>query len=273
MAIDLVTVLENTSALQDEYIVHRLGLIPLQSSRVNDFVYAQDCMDCDDYCEKCSVTYELKVEADSSSGNVRKVTSRDLIISNDPQHQHCLSVQPVHDSGDEKRPGEQEDTSHGILIARLARGQRIDMTCIARKGIAKAHAKWSPVCSVSYRIVPPPVELELDRINAILPIEAKRELFEASHGLLQLDESTGFMDYEAPFRMGRIAVHSDIVTLVGKMASEAGAKSHEMVRYNPEPKRFDFVAETTGAMPPVEVLSRALGILLGKISDVQSVLR
>ncbi|CDJ57548.1 DNA-directed RNA polymerase II, putative [Eimeria maxima] len=38
LAIDLVTVFENTSVLHDEYIVHRLGLLPIDSSNVESFV-------------------------------------------------------------------------------------------------------------------------------------------------------------------------------------------------------------------------------------------
>jgi DNA-directed RNA polymerase II subunit RPB3 len=58
MAIDIVEVKENTSALHDEFIAHRLGLIPLDSREVDSFEMTGSCT-CPSMCPKCSVTYKL----------------------------------------------------------------------------------------------------------------------------------------------------------------------------------------------------------------------
>ena len=37
-----------------------------------------------------------------------------------------------------------KDQDNGILIVKLRKNQEINFRCIARKGIARDHAKWSP---------------------------------------------------------------------------------------------------------------------------------
>lgn len=273
MAINLVTVYENTSALADEYIVHRLGLIPLHSENVDDFVFAYDC-ECDDYCPRCSVMFRLQVHAPDNS-TVRTVTSKDLLL--DTQDEASTNgVRPVHDSGDvEVKPRplvsnlkNGDEATEGIVIVRLSRGQKIDMRCLVRKGIGKDHAKHSPMCTVAYRIMPPAVELKLERINSLFPSDAKRQLVEFSSGLLCLDEQTDLLKYEQPFLRGRIAINPDTCRRAGELAVMHGGRAHEVVQLNPEPKYFDFAAETTGAMPPRQALQMALLILENKVGQV-----
>lgn len=135
MAIDLVEVIDNTSCLTDEFIAHRLGLIPLESRHVEKFNYSRDCTCWANYCQNCSVVMTLDVKCTGS--RTLQVTSADLISENP-------DVTPAKFGTDNK----------GILISKLTRGQSIKMKCIVKKGIAKEHSKWSPVCGVAYEYDP-----------------------------------------------------------------------------------------------------------------------
>jgi DNA-directed RNA polymerase II subunit RPB3 len=59
LAIDLVDFEENTTCLIDEFISHRLGLIPLRSAvDMSNWSYKHEC-DCSNFCNKCSVKFTL----------------------------------------------------------------------------------------------------------------------------------------------------------------------------------------------------------------------
>jgi len=139
MAIELVEVESNTSALADEFIVHRLGLIPLSSKNVDDVMYNRDC-DCDTYCENCSVI--LTLHARCTGEEVMKVYARDLVVSEARANEWVGS--PVITDPDKL----------GSLICKLRRGQEVRMKCIARKGIAKEHAKWAPTAAIGFEYDP-----------------------------------------------------------------------------------------------------------------------
>jgi DNA-directed RNA polymerase II subunit RPB3 len=139
LAIDLVEVEANTSVLADEFISHRLGLIPLVSKNVDDVIYSRDC-DCDQYCELCSVT--LTLHARCTGDEIMKVYARDLVV--DPLRANQFVGNPVI-----------TDTEGlGTVICKLRKGQELRMKCIAKKGIAKEHAKWAPTSAVGFEYDP-----------------------------------------------------------------------------------------------------------------------
>jgi DNA-directed RNA polymerase II subunit RPB3 len=139
IAIDLVEISENTSVLADEFIAHRLGLIPLNATGIEQLLYSRDC-DCENYCENCSV--KLSLHAKCTSDDEVLVYARDLIPSADRLNQSLGNPVIIDPDG------------CGVLIAKLGRGQELKFDCICKKGIAKEHAKWMPTTAVGFEYDP-----------------------------------------------------------------------------------------------------------------------
>lgn len=140
IAVDLVEVEKNTSVLPDEFLAHRIGLVPLNSKNCDqDVEYTRDC-ECEDHCARCSVT--LSLHARCSGDEIMHVYARDLMVSGERANEWVGS--PVITDPDGKGP----------LVCKLRKGQEVKMMLIAKKGIPKEHAKWMPTAAVGFEYDP-----------------------------------------------------------------------------------------------------------------------
>lgn len=139
LAIDLVEIEANTSVLADEFIAHRLGLLALVSKDVDALLYSRDC-ECEQYCDRCSV--KLTLHAKCTVDEIMKVYACDLMID---------SARPNDEIG---KPVITDPERLGPLICKLRKDQELKLACIAKKGIAKEHAKWMPTSAVGFEYDP-----------------------------------------------------------------------------------------------------------------------
>ncbi|KAI4387877.1 hypothetical protein MLD38_000268 [Melastoma candidum] len=107
--------------------------------------FSRDCDSCDGdgQCEFCSVEFHLRAKC--IGDHTLDVTSKDLISSDH-------TVVPVDYSSDSFS---NDPSDHrGIIIVKLRKGQELRLRAIARKGIGKDHAKWSPAATVTFMYEP-----------------------------------------------------------------------------------------------------------------------
>lgn len=138
IAIDLVDMELNTTVLNDEFLAHRLGLIPLVSTDAKlmkrPFEFTSDA----DYTE-ARLSLNIKCESDATMN----VTSADL--QPDPSHPGVVPATLRDEGTHEDRP---------VVIVKMRRGQELRLKAIARKGIGKDHAKWIPVATAVFQYMP-----------------------------------------------------------------------------------------------------------------------
>ena len=62
--------------LHDEFLAHRLGMVPFDSNDADSLEYGRDCI-CSGHCPSCSVEFQLKVKNEGQADTI-EVTSNDF---------------------------------------------------------------------------------------------------------------------------------------------------------------------------------------------------
>lgn len=214
MAIDLVEVEVNTSVLADEFICHRLGLIPLSAHKCDDVKYSREC-DCENYCSNCTVV--LSLHAKCTGSEIMKVYAADLIPHEQrPNDQVGLPVR-------------KDPRGQGVLIAKLRQGQELKMKCVAKKGIAKEHAKWAPTAAIGF---------EYDPHNKLRHLDLWYE------------------DDISEWPVSKNGTKED-------MPDES-----EPFKFDAKPNKFYMNVETVGGMEPEQIFLQGISVLQKKLATV-----
>lgn len=124
VAIEDVVIYENNSVFPDEYLAHRIGLIPIRTV-LNSF-----------YNEDESSVLDFKLNKKNNTNEVLLVTSSDIEFVPSSNR------------------GAPDLMKRDVIICKLAPGNEISMSFKAKLGLGSDHAKFSPVSLCSYKIMP-----------------------------------------------------------------------------------------------------------------------
>ncbi len=127
IAIDDVNLVKNDSAMFNEVLAHRLGLLPIASDikSIEGLVMPDEC-DCGEYCPQCSVPMTLNKKGPCV------VYSKDLESLDQ-------KIKPVYDT---------------IPLLKLKEDEEVCLEAYAQLGIGKEHAKWQPTIVCAYKFYP-----------------------------------------------------------------------------------------------------------------------
>jgi len=255
MAIEKVYLFNNTSIMQDEVLAHRLGLIPIRAPP-SEFQFKNPDAAADEFTSEDTVVFHLR----------KKCTKNPLAKADAPEKEKYINSTVY--SGDLVwEPQEDQDTKYSgdrvlkpvhddIIITKLRPGQEIDAKLYCVKGIGKDHAKFSPVATATYRLLPE-ITLKKDFLNAeaeelvakcpmkVYDIEdlgkkGKRAIVANPRQCTMCRECIRKVEFAPKIQLGRVKDH------------------------------FIFMIESTGIIPPRQLFKEAVEILLNKAAAVEA---
>ncbi|KAF8756827.1 EXOIII protein, partial [Rhizoctonia solani] len=150
VAIENVYIWNNTSVIQDEVLAHRLGLVPIRADPA--------LLDFPDSAvgptDRNTLVFKLSVTCSRNPGVPKDETDPAVLYKNAnvlSGHMEWNGVgEQVNDFGNNPpRPHNPK-----ILLAKLRPGQELEMELHCVKGVGQDHAKFSPVATASYRLMP-----------------------------------------------------------------------------------------------------------------------
>ncbi|CAD5191171.1 unnamed protein product [Musa acuminata subsp. malaccensis] len=263
MAIEKVLMVNNTSVVADEVLAHRLGLIPLNADpRLFEYLSENDAPN-----ERNTIVYKLDVSCKKGSPRVTVKSDQLKWLPHGSELQmdsHDISAKAksytsfscIQDSLPEfsKKPlGVQFDD---IIIAKLGPGQAIELEAHAVKGIGKIHAKWSPVATAWYRMLP-----EVSLLKEVTGDVAEKLVKKCPVNVFDIEDLGNAGGKKA------VVANPRACTLCRECIRGV---TEELVELRRIKDHFIFTIESTGALSPEELFVEAVKILEDKCDRVIS---
>ena len=220
LAIEDVDFKENSSALYDEIVAHRLGLIPIKTD-LKSYSLPEECTCKGKGCAKCT----LKLTLQSKSPGIVYAAE---IKSKDPKCKPVYGKMPV---------------------AKLIKGQEIELVATAMLGKGKNHAKWTP-CWVYYKAYP--------------EIEIKKDCEDAAKAC-----PVNVFD----FKQGKLTINEDNLLKCHLCDACVDACPKGAINVKDSNTDFIFNLESWGQLEPQEIVKTAVDEFQKKLAEFEKQLK
>ena len=259
MAIDLVTIFKNSSCLHDQFLAHRLGLIPLAHAQglagLSRFQWLHETeLDLED--PRVTVAFHLNEKCPDDQESF-VVTSKHL-KSADPD------VFPVHYSNDREAD---ETSDDGIRIVKLARGQEVVIECRARLGRGKEHSKWSPVCGCSYAFQPI-IYLNDDALDMLDDVQKQEFVGSCPKKVFAIEQGKDGQEHVKVDKLEESMFCDECVAKSDEL--KEAPEADPLVNVSMDQEHFTFTVETNGSLKPEEVVTSACTELVQKFAELNN---
>lgn len=281
IAIEHVYMWNNTSIVHDEVLAHRLGLVPINvDARLFDEMEpGEDPTDRNTLVFRLAVTCSKK-DKQKGGESQEEVSPEDSVVAN-PELEEAAAAAAANRAAAVETPGrpytkhvysrdlawvaqgDQEErfpdgikpVHDDILLAKLRPGQAIELEAHAHWGTGQNHAKYSPVATACYRLMP-----HIELIQPVYDELAEQLVNLYEPGVFDLVET----DSNDP---GGTRVKARVVNPYACTMSRnfmRDPKLAESIRMSRIPNHFIFSVESVGMTSPAVLVAEALRVLQQK---------
>ncbi|KAM0786080.1 hypothetical protein ACM66B_006891 [Microbotryomycetes sp. NB124-2] len=251
IAIETVYVWNNTSIVQDEVLAQRLGLVPLAiDARKLQVKQTPD----EGPTDLNTVVFNLVAKCERLPNVPPNETDPHKIWTNSEVLSSQLEFDPKGGQAEMFAADPPRAAVGGILLAKLRGGQEIVAELHCNKGIGKEHAKWSPVATASYRLLP--------------DIAITGEIDPSLHEKFRACFPPGVIEV----RNGRLVVANPRADTVSREVLRH-SEFEDKVKLGRVRDHFIYNVESAGQYAPEELMQESAAVLLDKIRNVRACLR
>ena len=295
MAIEHVYMWDNTSIVHDEVLAHRMGLIPINvDARLMDPFPPEPPRDPDseeiDNAERATdrntIVFKIAVtctrsEAPKMASQALNLSQEDSVIGGEQadiatdafrkaaietptrpftKHVYSSDMEWVPQGDQETRfPQGIRPVHEDILIAKLRPGQSIELEAHAHQGTGKDHAKYSPVATACYRLMP-----HIELLKDIYDDAAEELVYMHEPGVFTLVKTN---NKDPPGTKVKAKLANPYACTMSRnfMRNPILAEAIKMTRI---PNHFIFSVESVGMMKPAVLVAEALRMLQAKCNRI-----